>query len=420
MTLAENSPGLAWLKRVFRPDFIGFGVVTLVFWIVLLYATGHSVTEHSPHDQYTVQALAWSHGRITMDSPGDERAEYKGKVYISFPPVPSFIELPFVLMFGGKTPNTITLLLFILEKLTGNRALSFFASFSFFWGSQALYLSLFGAVWHQGQLFGVFFAVCALLVLLYARKPLALIAGGFFLGLAVGCRPYYLVMVVFYAYWAYRRFPGMSALMYVAAGLIPPGIFYAIYNFVRFGSILEFGHKYLEHYQVQQDRILELKFFCRNLYHALVNPPEWSTKLGMIVFHGKNDGGFGTGLLFVSPMLLSGFIYFMRRGIGIPEKIASAISVFGIWFLLLLHDTNGWFQFGYRFSVDLMPLLLFFFGRTFTKDRSYLVSARACLAIGDRDSKILTHFYLVLISVYSVIVNIYGSFWYYLYSIFSV
>jgi hypothetical protein len=398
MSSIETRKTAPWFKKIFRLDFIIFALITFVFWIVLLYATGHSVGEHCPHDQYTVQAMAWRNGRIDVNERGEERAEYKGKIYVSFPPAPSFIELPLTLIFGSQTPNTITLLVFtwiamlfsffVLLKLTDNRSLSFLMSFSFFWGSQVLYLSLFGAVWHQGQLYGLFFAVSSLLILLYTEKPLPLIAGAFLLGLAVGCRPYYLVMALFYFFYAYKRFPKFSTILFMVAGILPPGLFYAIYNIIRFDSPFEFGHKYLEWYQTTKRGVINFDFFPRNLFYALINPPEWDKAKHLIVFNGM-----GTGLWFSSPVILLGFVYFFKSKLPTTEKIVSAITLAGVWGALLLHDTNGWFQFGYRFSVDLIPLALFLFGRTFKKD----------------------HWYLVLISTLSVIANIYGSIWFYIF-----
>ncbi len=397
MTLQPQEKLLPWYRRLFKLDFIAFAVITFALWIVLLYGIGASITEHSIHDQHTVQALAWLSGKIDIGEPGDERAEYNGKVYISFPPAPTFIELPFALLFGRNTPNTFTLLLFtwvamlfaffILVKLTGSRSLSFFASFSFFWGSQILYLSLTGAVWHQGQLYGLFFALAAILLLLYAEKRIGIAVGALFVGLAVGCRPYYLVMALFYFYQAYKRFPRIGTIVYLVCGLLPAGLFYAIYNFVRFGSFFEFGHKYLAWYMENPGSgQIDFRYFAQDFFYALLKLPEWDSARGFLSFHGM-----GTSLFVVAPFLFFGFVYFFKPGISAVEKIVSGVSIFGIWFLLLLHDTNGWFQFGYRFSVDLIPLLVFFFGRAFTKD----------------------HLYLVPVGVFSVVINIYGAVWFY-------
>jgi uncharacterized membrane protein len=236
----------------------------------------------------------------------------------------------------------------------------------------------------------LFFALAAILIVLHTEKKLGLAIGAFFIGLAVGCRPFYLIMALFYLYHAFKRFPKISTIVYVAAGLIPPGIFYAVYNFVRFGSFFEFGHKYLAWYQAHETTgLLDLKYFTQDLFYSFINPPGWDRAEGFVTF-----SGMGTGLWFACPVILFSFVYFFKPGIGVVEKLVSGITVFSIWFLLLLHDTNGWFQFGYRFSVDIIPLLLFFFGRAFTKD----------------------HWYLVPVSVFSIIVNIYGAFWFYIFN----
>ena len=156
------------VKKIFSLDFIIFALITLIFWIVLLYAVNHSISFHSWYDEHTRQALAWQQGKITLDTNIDylEISNYKDKYFVSFPPVPTFLEFPLTLIFKQNTPNTFTLLMFtwigmlfaffILLKLTGNRILSYIMSFSFYWGSTVLYLSLEGAVWHQGQLYGLF------------------------------------------------------------------------------------------------------------------------------------------------------------------------------------------------------------------------------------------------------------------------
>ncbi|MBN1697284.1 MAG: hypothetical protein JW881_07205 [Spirochaetales bacterium] len=490
---------------IFTPDFIVFAAVSLVFWIFMLYAVGHSITHHSHYDEHTLQALAWQNGSVSLADFRDgkwrskirafdylngntdpeneityhEVAKYKNKVYISFPPTPTFIEFPFALIFGRETPNTFVLLVFtwaamllsffILLKLTGNRYLSYFVSFSFFWGSTICYLSLSGAVWHQGQLYGLFFAVLSVFILLYSERPAMLPAGGFCLALAVGCRPFYLIMTVFYLYHAYKRFPKISSLLFVIAGLIPPGLFYAVYNYIRFDSILEIGHSYLPWESTLEHGVISLHYFPTNIYHALIQPPEWDAAKNILSFHGA-----GTGLWFSSPVILLGFAFFLKKAVlslkkaasgkkadtqgavetdgsgvvavhenrdgmtegagitgenGAPEDdnipadnpsgekkdgpvtrflrglsfreednipacevVCSALAVFGIWFCLLLHASNGWYQFGYRFSVDLIPLLLFFFGRTFRKN----------------------HLFLLPVCLFSIAVNIYGAFWFYI------
>ncbi|MBN2441756.1 MAG: hypothetical protein JXJ04_10425 [Spirochaetales bacterium] len=429
MEFSDNPHYLSKIKKVFTLDFILFACISLVFWIIMLYAVNHSISFHSYFDEHTRQALAWQKGKITLDANIDylEISHYKDKYYVSFPPVPSIIEFPLTYVFGSNTPNTFTLLLFtwvgmlfaffILLKLTKNRILSYIMAFSFYWGSTILYLSLEGAVWHQGQLYGLFFAITAFLILVYTEKPVFLLFGGFCLALAVGCRPFYLFMTPFYGYHAYKRFPHLKTLIFIVLGLIPPGVFYAIYNFIRFDSIIEFGHRYIPWSKSLPNGVFSFAYFANNIYHAFINPPEWSEVKNILSFNGA-----GTGLWFSSPVILLGFAFFLQplygffrrmtqrlpdanflkklfhrslkgeeEKIPLAEIIFSISTILVIWFGLLLHESNGWFQFGYRFSVDLIPILLILFGRTFRKP----------------------HIFLIPICQFAIIINVYGALWFY-------
>ena len=66
-----------------------------------------------------MQALAWKEGRLYIaeaeyNEAGErtnyaylELAEYDNKLYVSFPPFPSVVMLPFTYIFGSKTPNQV-------------------------------------------------------------------------------------------------------------------------------------------------------------------------------------------------------------------------------------------------------------------------------------------------------------------------
>ncbi len=68
-----------------------------------------------------------------------------------------------------------------------------------------------------------------------------------------------------------------------------------------------------------------------------------------------------------------------------------AIALVVTWSLLLLHESNGWYEFGYRYSVDLVPILFLLFARTYRRWSPPLTAVAA----------------------YSVAMNVYGVFWSY-------
>ncbi|MCK4419406.1 hypothetical protein KAV79_06330, partial [Candidatus Aerophobetes bacterium] len=122
------------MKQILKRDFLIFSAVTLVAWIAFAFLMRMPVLRHDIlANQHTRQALAWREGRMHLEENVGwlELAEYKGKIYISFPPTPTLIAFPLTFIFGYNTPNTFTLLIFtwlamlfsffIFEKLTRNR-----------------------------------------------------------------------------------------------------------------------------------------------------------------------------------------------------------------------------------------------------------------------------------------------------------
>ena len=324
--------------------------------------------------------------------------KYHGAVFNSFPPAPSLIEFPFVVFCGRLTPNNVVQLVFIwlamimayfiLEKLTGNRFLSYVASVGFFWGSNILYLSLRAPVWHQGHLYGVFFVVAAFFIVLYGHKPLSLLAAAFFLGWTVGCRPLNVLYVPLLFYMGFKRYSVKQTLIFSIAGLLPAALFIGIYNFVRFGSPAEFGHIYLAWSEYVHFEVFGFSWLPRNLYYTFLNLPEWDYR-GFLTFSGR-----GTAVWLTNPFIFLGFIMFLRKSVPLRDKLMAGATGFALWLLLLLHCGNGWFQFGYRYIVDLIPLFIIMFGWAYKELKKWMIPVGAI----------------------SILINIYGAIWFYYFS----
>ena len=78
----------------------------IVLWVAASF-TGHWATEENPYRSYALQACAWLNGRLDLgkDYPWLELAIYEGKYYVSFPPFPSLVLLPFAAVLGTNTPD---------------------------------------------------------------------------------------------------------------------------------------------------------------------------------------------------------------------------------------------------------------------------------------------------------------------------
>jgi hypothetical protein len=404
------------MKNILKPDFLAFALASLLVWTILVSSAGINIFKHNRGDQYTRQALAWQKGQLTLEKdsldyrvvrvgdierivPWLELPEYKNKIYVSYPPIPTLIEFPLTLIFGLNTPNTLTLLIFtwtamllsffILQELTQNRTDSFTLAISIFWGSQILYSSGSGAASPQGQLYGVFFGILAIFFIIFSRQSFHLSLSGLMLGFAVGCRPFYLFMLPFLLYLLFlkKKYQVWKTICHFSLGLIPVIVFLSVYNLIRFDSIIEFGHNYLAEYTLFDAKQFSFEYFSRNLNFTFINLPGWNPK-----HHLPTFSQMGTAVWLVFPLLPLGIYFFFKSTIPKLEKLVLFISILAIWFMLLLQHSNGWTQFGYRYSIDLVPILIYLLGRAYEKLPNWIVA----------------------VCMYGIIINVYGVYYYYI------
>ena len=130
-----------------------------------------------------------------------------------------------------------------------------------------------------------------------------------------------------------------------------------IYNFVRFGDFLEFGHNYLPEFSTQGGVQFSINHVLKNARTFLWALPldqqngVWSVRC------------FGYSMLLACPALLLMLVW---AGIDLVKKRMRAekavvLSVFVIHaFLLLCHRTFGGYQLGARYAVDLVPYAFFY------------------------------------------------------------
>jgi hypothetical protein len=125
----------------------------------------------------------------------------------------------------------------------------------------------------------------------------------------------------------------------------------AWYNWLRFGNPLEFGHNHLPWARDLPRGIFSLAYLPRNLYHAWLRLPDWSSQQPPLDFDPWGTAFWLNNAIFAAALWGLARVRF--------EPLVRGAALFGlltIWPLLLLHETNGWRQFGYRFLIDLLPL----------------------------------------------------------------
>ncbi|MFO0676717.1 MAG: hypothetical protein U0169_09290 [Polyangiaceae bacterium] len=389
-------------------------VVYVVSVVVFLAVAGPPrLTVHTAFNHYAHLADAWAHGRNDLRSGApayamnNDFALFQGKTFISFPPFPAVLMLPFVKLAGspenfqdGQFAVWIAglgpmLLFLVLEKLrrTGrsNRteADSLLLAFAFAFGTVYFFTAVEGTVWFIAHVVGV--AMCGA-YLLFAIDAASPFLAGLFLACSWTTRPSTLLLGVVFALEALRvsskdgddgdapLFGRVKSLVKgldvsafskrvapFAAPLLVSFALASYYNHVRFGDArpFAFGHEHLS--VVWQARMEKWGLFG---YHYLAkNLGVMLTVLPWFPPHDSPPGTpflqineHGLALWFTTPI----YLWLVR-----PQRRSYLFDVVAIGAVLiatqnLLYQNSGWRQFGYRFSND------------------YALALFVLLALGDR------------------------------------
>lgn len=366
------------LKRAV-PTYLPLAAGLALVFLVALWVAGEAnehLLAYSPYDSYTLQALRWRDGHIALAQNYSylELANYDGRYWVSFPPVPT-VPVWFLSFFtGDEVPSGAVVVAYFLGTLTAMYALlrryqpaNRAALWMVFIGLGGTILSLTisakgttGGVWYQAQLLGLLLTALAFL-LVDGKSKIGWGAGLVCIALAVGCRPFngLYVPVLLWMLLGHLKFDKKAILPYLAAPAAVALIF-GIYNYVRFDNPLEFGHKYLPEWKETGESMFMLGRVPQHFADVLKLP---SVEAGKLTF--SSFGGFAVYL--TNPMLVIGLGVVVWRAIRRKVDAVDLILVVTILIhgaLLLSHRTNGGWQYGTRYLTDLLPPLVFLVARS--------------------------------------------------------
>ncbi|MEZ4362340.1 MAG: hypothetical protein R3B48_19280 [Kofleriaceae bacterium] len=331
--------------------------------------------------------------------------------YVSFPPAPTLLMLPSALLAGRAGNDVVPTVLLAalilplafamlrrlaaagLSERTPREDLWWVVTLAF--GSVLFFSAVGGKVWYTAHVAGVALALGYLWAAIEARRPAL---AGLLLGLAALTRtPMAFLFPVFL--WELGRTLGGRArfanpaerramlreaarpLLRFAVPVLALAVAAALYNLARFGAATEFGHSYLDVRQQQQIEtwgLFNLRYLARNLAVAFTLLPELPGRPPWVQI-----GGHGLALWVTTPILLT--LLWPRRSSPIAGGLWLAVAAVAL--PTLLYQNSGWVQFGYRFSLDYLPLLI------------------ALLAIGGRP----LHRTAKALIVVGVVVNLFGA-----------
>jgi len=348
--------------------------VLAVGYLLLSDLMGGTFWTHQGQDSYTLQAINWLAGRMYLKNGEQytwlELAIYQGRYYVSFPPLPSVVMVPFVLLFGENTPNNLLVGVYglisvalafriLLERGRSPRAAAFWGIF-LVWGSNYLWMTTYGGVWFQAQDLNMVLCLAGILAALRHKRSLCTSL----LALAVGCRPFsaaYLAAFYLWFAWQDREAFGFGrALLCNWRCCIGPVIVASAlmwYNWARFNNPLEFGHDWLPEFTEAEYGQFNVHYLWPNLKNILFTPVKFTDRLlSFPIFNGFM-------FYIANPMFLVLFAWqlnaLIRRNFTALGILLTAAMIINL-LLLCMHKTFGGWQFGARYTCDLLPFALLY------------------------------------------------------------
>ena len=342
----------------------------LAVMLVISMFTGLWPWKTNFYNSYALQSDAWLHGRLDLGKDYEwlELAIFEGKYYVSFPPFPSYVLLPFSLFFGQATPDSLICWVFSLIGVcsavkmclslgTGPK-LALFWTLYLYMGSGWLFLGQTGYVWFMAQSMAFALSLLSLQCALENK-------GGFSLGFwacAVGCRPLVAIYLPLLFYLLRQHEKEKRIPTWIRSHLtwaIAPCLIafsYMLLNYLRFGNPMEFGHNYLPEFVRAPLGQFSLSYVPEHL-RLLLRLPTIDAKSGALVFEKIETSAF----YLICPLTVSFFLSLIqgirsRRGGGLLVLVPVLLCLHVLF--TCMHGTLGGFQFGNRYFVDLMPYLL--------------------------------------------------------------
>lgn len=373
------------------------GAVMMGLLVIMMF-TGQWPTRDNLYNSYVLQAQCWLEGRLALDynRPWLELAIYEGQYFVSFPPFPSYVMLPFVAIWGTNAPDAFVSLAFTLmgvwyavrlcldQRISPGRTM-FWVSFLFL-GTGYVFIAMNGYVWFLAQ--AMCFAL-SLMALWHAARGHGVVSLSAW-ACAVGCRPMVILYLPVLAILLWRRQkelePGRSFWHWVlkrwywCLGPLIIGGSYMVLNYLRFDNPIEFGHNYLPEFTRVETGQFNLSYLPENL-RSLIRLPQWYGSDLPMSFEILN----GMAFYLVNPLIvvaLAAWVYGLIRNRRAPLLITLIPLTLVYVFILCLHKTMGGWHFGNRYLLDITPWL--FAGLVYWQDRKPLITMLAvpCAAFG--------------------------------------
>lgn len=361
-----------------QADLIPVALLTVMLALLtIMMFSGCWPTHHNAYNSYVRQACAWLEGRLDL-ADGEkltwlELAIVDGKYYVTFPPFPSYVMLPFAAIWGldlqdGWIALAITAIgvvyaCLLYRRLCRDKHGLFWVLFLFL-GTGYPFIAVNGWVWFIAQ--NMCFTL-SLMAIYHAQRGQGFVSLTCWAA-AVGCRPMALLYLPFLLWMLYRqqrraypKLPGWRIVLrrwYWVFGPLVFGGSYMLLNYLRFGNALEFGHNYLPEFLQAENGQFSLSYIKDNML-ALLRLPRWNSDEEPLTFFKIN----GMAFWLTNPLLITAclaWVHALRRQ-HLSKALTILLPLLSFVYVLIIcaHRTLGGWQFGNRYLLDVMPWLFY-------------------------------------------------------------
>ncbi len=374
---------LFWLAEDIWSSPLGAGLAAAAGYTLLMILFGQNGLGHGPSPYFSYLADGFLHGQLAatpMPFDALDLINYRGQLYLYWPPFPALLFLPLVAAFGpgvSDAPLSIAMgclnvglvswLLSTLDhlgviELPRDKRAWLTAFFAF--GTVQVAVAPHPHAAYFTQLVGFGFLIAAYLAALRLHGARAALLAGILAACAFLSRNPVLLSGFWIAWYLIREQKGRrpeDLLRIVMLGLLPIGVavvLLGLYNFLRFGSLFDAGLAYLNWNAFVQEDVarygaFSLHYLSTNLFYTFVFFP-------YLALFGQNAGHqfwMGGSLFLMSPVFLLAL-----------SGVARAWRPYG-WALLaswlagllpaLFWVSTGRVEFGPRLTLDVsVPLLM--------------------------------------------------------------
>lgn len=357
-----------------------------ILFVYLLFAGRGKFQFHTTQRNFfSLQAYSWLRGRLDLAVlPNDitDLSFYQGKAYIYWPPLPTLFAFPFVLLFGINTSDVFytafwaatppILLYLVLNKarkvnlipqISDKSVLLLTLFFAF--GTVFFYLSVVGSVWFTSQIISMIPLLLSLFFLfkfVETKKPTDYFLSLMALCLAFWARNSTFILFLIHLYILFQTDKIMRKKIIVIAIsiLIINFLFFGLFNYIRFGNVFETGQGlHLANPRWTEDLknygLLSFHYWQHNFYYLFINPVNFDPQTYFVLPDPEGNSIFSTSPLFLLIFSCLSIEYIKKKNRIVLIYLFTSVLSF---LFLLSYFATGWFQFGSRYALDVIPLLI--------------------------------------------------------------